>query len=348
MEKIEAKILYELANSNKTFWELLERIDVSLNSFLIGIENLRKEGLITADRNGFRITEKGKEKINPKVLEFEGKICPTCLGKRIIPEGKFKEVIENFKRIVEKRPEPLLDFFQGHMLEKDVIARVALMNYYGDLEGKDIVLIGDDDLLSIALALTELPSTITVLDVDKRLGDFLDNVNKNYGLDIKFFEYNISRPIPKELFEKFDVFSSEPLETISGLKAFIIRGLSCLKEGGVGYVGLTNYEASLKKWLKFQKLLINLNCVITDIIQGFSVYPTKYDTTDYEEFANKLAFEVDKNPGINWYKSALMRFELIKKTLPSIAYKEMKIDYISSEDLTHPEHSKKFNRLINQ
>jgi predicted methyltransferase len=324
LERIEAKILRELATSKKTFWELLEKIDSPLNNFLIALEKLRKGGFITADGEGFHITERGKTKINPRALEFEGKICPSCLGKRIIPEGKFKEVLESFKKIVGKRPSPLLNFFQGYMLERDVIARTALMHYYGDLEGKDVVLIGDDDLLSVALALTGLPSSIVVLDVDRRLGDFLRSVKKNYGLNIKFFEHDVSKPIPKGLQEKFDVFSSEPLETISGLKAFLLRGLVCLKENGVGYFGLTNYEASLKKWLKVQELLVKMNCVVTDIIQGFSVYPMKYETVDYEEFANKLNFEVGKNPGINWYKSALIRFEVIEKNLPETAFKEMK------------------------
>jgi len=86
-----------------------------------------------------------------------------------------------------------------------------------------------------------------------------------------------------------------------------------------------------------------MNCVIADIIQGFSVYPTKYETANHEEFVNKLSFEVGKNPEINWYKSALIRFELLEKNLPKVAYKEMKVDYISSEDLTHPSYNKKFS-----
>jgi len=336
LERIEAKILRELAISTKTFWELLEKIDSPLNNFLATLEKLQKDGCIAVDKKGFYLTEKGRSKINPESLKLEGRICPSCKGKCVIPEGRFKDVLKQFKRIVKKRPGPLLDFFQGYMLEEDVIARAALMHYYGDLDGKDVVLIGDDDLLSIALALTGLPSKIVVLDVDKRIGDFLKTVNKSYGLDIKFFEYNITKPIPKELQGRFDVFSSEPLETISGLRAFILRGASCLKEGGVGYFGLTNYEASLKKWLKLQELLVKLKCVITDIIQGFSVYPTKYETADYEKFANRLSFGVDKNRGIKWYKSALIRFELIEKISTNIASKKMKIEYVDSEEITHP------------
>ena len=338
MEKIEVKILHELACSRKTFWELLDNANYPLKDFVVSLKRLSAKGLIAANEGGFHLTEEGKRQFNPKSLAFSGKICPMCRGKRIIPEANFKQVLDDFKRIVEKRPRPTLDFFQGYMLEEDVVARAALMHYYGDLEGKNIVLIGDDDLLSVALALTGLPSRITVLDIDKRLGAFLKNVNKDYGSNIEYVEYNVADPLPQGMLGKFDVFSSEPLETLSGLKAFIMRGVSCLKENGVGYFGLTLYEASLKKWHAVQKLVTRMNCVITDIIQGFSVYPMDYGNVNYEEFAHDLGFDVGRNPGINWYKSALFRFEVLGiAKLPPTVNKKLKIKFIDpEEDLTYP------------
>jgi predicted methyltransferase len=338
MNRLKALILRELAISKKSIWELLERINSPIKDFIPTLKKLVEEDLIRLENGNFCLTEKGKAEINQKSVEFEGKICKSCLGKRIVFDKKFNEVFEKFKELVKERPRPSSEFFQGYMLQQDVIARVAFMHYYNDLEGKNIVLIGDDDLLSVALALTNLPSRITVLDIDKRLGDFLNTLNKTHGLNIEFVEYDVADTLPPELKGKFDVFSSEPLETLSGLKAFIIRGVSCLKENGVGYFGLTRYEASYKKWLVIQKLLVNMNCVVTDIIQGFSVYPMDYGNVSYEGFVSRLGLKIDKNPGINWYKSALFRFEVLGSAkLPASAEKKMKIKYIDpEEDLTHP------------
>lgn len=347
MDRVEAKVLRELAVSRKTIWELLGKVNSPLKDFVFSLKSLNAKGLIAVDENGFYLTENGKSQVNPKSLEFNAEICPKCLGKHIVPEKKFLQVIEEFKRITRKRPNPTLDFFQGYMLERDVVARVALMHYYGDLDGKSIALIGDDDLLSIALALTGLPSHITVLDIDRRLGEFLKTVNKDHGFNIEYAEYNVADPLPQELLGKFDVFSSEPLETLSGLKAFILRGIACLKENGTGYFGLTLYEASLKKWLAVQKLLTRMNCVITDVIQGFSVYPMDYGTANYEEFAYQLGFNVSKNPGINWYKSTLFRFQVLGKAkLPAEANRKLKIKVIDpEEDITHPKLLQKFSKV---
>ena len=338
MKRIEAQILRELAVSKQTIWELLDRINFPLKDFVEAIKTLHEKGLISADKEGIYLTEKGKNEIDPKILEFKSEICPKCHGKRIIFGEKFKEILKEYKKIARQRPRPTLDFFQGYMQEEDVIARVALMYHYGDLHKKDFILIGDDDLLSIALSLTQMPSGITVLDIDKRLGEFIKDVNKQYGFDIEFRGYNVADPLPSDLIGKFDVFSSEPLETLTGLKAFVSRGISCLKENATGYFGLTILEASHKKWLAIQRLLSRMNCVITDIIGGFSAYPMDYGTVNYETFAYKLGIPVGKNPGINWYKSALYRFEVLgKPKLVIDPRKKLRIKFIDpEEDITHP------------
>ena len=336
MRRLEAKILRELAYSNKTVWELLEKSDRTLRESIGALKHLYREGLINEDKGVFYLTEKGKQSVNPKELRYKSGICGVCGGKRIVAEEGFNDLAKKFKEIVKERPQPKLDYFQGYMVTEDVVARVALMHHYGDLCSKSIVLIGDDDLLSVALALTQLPLKITVLDIDKRLGDFITKVNSKYGFNIEYFEYDVANPIPKTLIGKFDVFSSEPLETLSGLRAFLLRGVTCLRKGGVGYFGLTLHEASLRKWLEAQKLLLKKGCVITDIIQGFSSYPMDYSTVNYEKFAYNLGFGTEKNPGVNWYKSALIRFEAL--SAPNFTYnRRMRVEIVDvKDDLTHP------------
>ncbi len=224
------------------------------------------------------------------------------------------------------------------MREQDVISRVALMHHYNDLADKSFLLVGDDDLLSIALALTGLPLRITVLDIDERLGEYIGKVSKEYKLEIEYRRYDVSNPLPKDLVGEFDVFSSEPLETVSGLKAFLSRGIACLKENGIGYVGLSTAEASRKKWMIVEKMLLQMNCMITDVIKDFSKYGTLYETVNYEMFTTRLEFPVGKNPGIPWYKSSLFRFEVMGKPNPLVKPDErLSIEYIDwEEDLTNP------------
>lgn len=338
MRGLRELILHELAYSKRSLWDLLDRCQYLLKDFLDELNRLYGEGLIGADEDGLYLTEKGKSLIDPEYLRLKSSLCEACIGRRISLNEEFKDLLREFKGIVEGRPKPLLDYFQGYMREYDVVARVALMHYYGDLLKRDIILIGDDDLLSVALSLTKLPSRILVLDIDKRLGDYLQKINSDYGFQIEFREYNVVDPLPEDLIGKFDVFSSEPLETWSGLRAFIARGVSCLRDDGVGYFGLTRVEASLKKWMKIERLITRMNCAITDIIRDFSAYPMDYETIDYELFVKRLTFPVKENPGIDWYKSALFRIKVLgKPKLIVDPHKRLRISYVDrEEDITYP------------
>lgn len=337
MQKVDAQILKILSESKKSIWELLDAFDFNLRELICGLRRLHDAGLIFVDEEGFALTERGKNTLDPNIATFKPVKCGECFGRRFLLAGRFKEIFEEFKEITKTRPQPTFDYFQGYMDEIDVISRVAFMHYYNDLYDKDILLVGDDDLLSVALSLTYMPSKICVLDIDERIGNYLSQVNKEHGFDIEFRKYNVAEPLPDDLIHKFDVFSSEPLETVSGLKAFIGRGVSCLKANGVGYFGLTVAEASHEKWLKIEKLLANGNCVITDILRGFSRYPMKYGDVNYETFVAKLKFPVKENPGIHWYKSALIRFEILGEPKHIIDPKRrLKVEFVDkADDITH-------------
>lgn len=338
MKKIEFQILSELAKSEKSFWSLLDKNHYLLTDFVKALNRLHGRGLITVEDGKLKLTEKGLKALPEAYPEFESDVCASCEGKRIVFGGRFGYVLEEYRKVVGERPRPQVKYFQGYMTERDVVARVALMHHYGDLADKEFILVGDDDLLSIALALTGLPKRIMVLDIDERLGKYLKSLNRSYGFSIEFQRYDVSDPLPEDLIGSFDVFSSEPLETWSGLKAFLSRGVSCLKRNGVGYFGLTTAEASLRKWLKVERLLTEMNLVVTDIIRDFSAYPMDYGTVDYEKFTVKLDFETGENPGINWYKSSLFRFEALGKPKPAVKpNRKIKVDYLDpEEDITYP------------
>lgn len=338
MREVEEQILRCLLESRRSFWELLDENRHTVKDFVAAINNLFERGLIGVEGDSIYLTEEGLKRVDGRILEFKSAICDKCEGNRVVFGGKFREILERFIEIVRDRPLPSVDFFQGYMRERDVVFRVALMHHYNDLADKAFILVGDDDLLSVALALTGLPSRILVLDIDERLGKYIERLNRENKLEIEFRKYDVSNPLPTDLVGEFDVFSSEPLETVSGLKAFISRGVACLKKGGVGYLGLSTAEASRRKWLAVERMLLEMNCVVTDIIRDFSKYGTLYENVSYEKFTVRLRFPVKENPGICWYKSSLFRFEVVGEPKPLIKPgRRVTIKYVDlREDITNP------------
>jgi hypothetical protein len=276
-------------------------------------------GLISVDGGIVSLTDKGRDlaKEIPAIpLTFT---CRRCQGQGYIIPENFEKVAKAFYDIAEDRPLPIEEYDQGYMRPEDVLKRVALLYERGDLASRDILVIGDDDLFSIAASLTRLPSKVVVLEVDKRLVKFINKNAKENNLCVEARSYDVREPIDKEFEQSFDVFLCDPVETLEGIKLFLSRGVSSLRGiGSAGYFGLTTLEASLKKWYEIQRMLLDMGFVITDIKRKYSEYP--WEDNNFKRYQEKLPIMryLKSECNYSWYKSAFYRIECIKEPKPLV------------------------------
>jgi len=197
-----------------------------------------------------------------------------------------------------------------------VLRRVSFMMERGDLHA-NIFVIGDDDFFSIASALTYVPKKIVAIDIDERVINFINKIAEEYSLKIEGHVLDLQKE-NKDFLHKFDVFITDPVETLPGIKLFLSRGVASLKNKGSGYFGLSTLEASRKKWYEIQKMIHDMGFVITDIRRQFSVYPD--DGKNFFKYQKKLPIVKKLNTKVdyNWYKSSLYRIEAVKKPKPLI------------------------------
>jgi len=295
----------------------------SLPQFYASFRRIQEASLITVtgETGLCQITPAGVEKLptqakDAKLGSFQSK-CTNCTGRGYVTstpsfnEEKFKKLVE----ILKDRPAAVEEYDQWYMAPEHAVYRTDFFNQCGDLAAKKILFIGDDDLLSVATALTGLPSEVVVLEIDQRIIDFVNKTAKDHNLKLKGFRYDIRVPLTPDFAKNFDVFVCDPTETVQAFKLFVSRGVSCLK--GVGsslYFGLTALEASTKKWFEFQGLLRDMNMVITDIRHNFTEYPDP-------DWAQSLPIwqNLKLKPTCPWYKSCVYRLEAIDVPKPVIA-----------------------------
>jgi len=264
------------------------------------------QGLIKINKK-IELTKKGEQILKQLDANFNPDVvCKICQGRGI--NYKFDEKLyKKFLEIQEKRPKPLEEYAQGYVTPETTIARVLFTDYCGDLQGREIISLGlEDDLTGLALALTKKPKRVVVLDIDQRLIDFDNYWSKKLNLNLKAEVFDLRKKLPKRFIGKFDVFFSDPSETVYAIYGFILKGAACLKEAGsTGYFGFTLQDASLFKWLKLQKILNQNGLVITHILPDFNLYT---DEEDY--FQDTRAFKespVQIEPDKIWYTSSLFR-----------------------------------------
>jgi predicted methyltransferase len=332
MNRLKKQLSQILISKKKIdLYELLPHIDFDLFKILKFFKKINyKESLRLYKDKAHIIKQIDLKKIS----------CSTCEGRGYVFDNFFENIYKQYKEICKNRPVNLPEFDQGSILEKDVIKRVEFIYERGDLLDSDILVIGDDDLISIALGLTKLPKKIYVLEIDKRLIDYIETHAHKLNLPIKTLQYDARNLLPKELINRFDIFITDPPETLKALKTFLSRGIQSLKTQGAGYFGLTTIESSLDKWFGLEKFIIETGFVITDIKRKFSVYPFSKEDEEWQYFKDKIKiFKSIGEPKIkNWYYSSFIRIEKIKNIkIKNITHKiNPKNFYLDEETLITP------------
>ena len=308
MRRIRNQILRALKSGPKTFWELINEQDAYIAGFYHTLQSLMDEGTVGYENHRFFLKE------DPGVREKIETLCSTCgLGVEI--KGFFQEVYEKFLYVTEDRPLPLEDYDQGFIRPIDTIRRMAFIYQRGDLEGAEVFILGDDDLLSVAMGLTGMAQRITVVEIDPRLTYFIEHFCKKWGIgNITVKQYNVLEELPQEALGQYDVFVTDPVETHRGFKLFVGRCISALKgPEASGYIGLTHREASLKKWAEFQRFFLDSGLVVTDILRNMTTYPEEENKFEHFYETYEIMGRMDLPiPEVDWYKSSFLRVEAIE------------------------------------
>ena len=319
-------------------WELINLVDSDLNEFVERLKELLEEGLVESINGKLYLTSKGEEERDRLNLKVYNTRCDRCEGRGIVkdPFG----VLDEYKKITSNRPRPTAEYDQGYIKEEDVMRRIAFIYERGDLENSEIIVIGDDDLISLGMGLTELPKKIEVLEIDDRLIEYINRIAQEYGFSIHARRFDVREDLPEDLFKKFDVFITDPVETIEGITLFLSRAAGGLKgKGSAGYFGLTHLEASLTKWREIEKRLLEMNFVITDMLRDFNVYPMKdnLEIAEKDYLIYRRIYELTGSERIDadFYRSTLIRIEAIDEVRPIVSGKvELKDEiYVDDESL---------------
>jgi len=316
MEKIEKRILSYLAKKDRlNFWEMVPYLSQPFVETVKMLKGLENEKLIEIKGGCIILTKKGREKI--KTLGIVGSDLPNVITSIKIDQESLKKFTKLRKKRFFKE-----EYDQLPILPVGIMRKISVMKSKGDLEGKKIICLGDDDMAGIALALTGSPLEISVLDIDKDIVDYENEVFKALKVKAKAYQADLLKPIPQALKHKYDVFVTEPPDTVFGNSLFFSRGIECIKkEGGVGYLGISAVDFSKKRYLAVEKNILRSGCLITDLFSRLEPY--EIGNEDKWIFNLPFNFGWPKKP---WFFSDLLRIEVLegaKPLFPGVIRKEL-------------------------
>ena len=157
------------------------------------------------------------------------------------------------------------------------IHRVLRLYGAGALDGRRIVLLGDDDLISVAIArFARLTGAsvrqLTVIDSDPAVLAWIGEQTAGTGVDVQLAEHDLRLPLPGALAGAFDVACTDPPYTVPGARLFLSRAVSALERRPGEHVFFSFGARRPAETLATQRLIADLGLVVRSVTPNFNQY----------------------------------------------------------------------------
>jgi len=189
---------------------------------------LEKAGLLER-KHGLSLTETGQRFVET-VLGLgvtHDMTCPACGGRGIVIPAELRAAVDRLAAIVADAPPVDVTLDQCPCVPETAMLRALLMQQKGALEGRRVLVLGDDDSLSIAIGLAgralrgaDLTRGVTVVESDPRRVAFLRAAAASEEIAIEVVEHDLRHPLPSRLARALDVVATDPPYTLPARNSF--------------------------------------------------------------------------------------------------------------------------------
>ncbi|QUL98045.1 MAG: bis-aminopropyl spermidine synthase family protein [Candidatus Fermentithermobacillus carboniphilus] len=325
MQELKYKILKLLQTSDNIF-DLLSQLNEYIGTVEQALSELKEQGLIAVSEGkiharggltGGLDQDSRPETANPTM--YSEPACPP--QESDVPRLLIHEYLE----LAKDRPRPVTEYDQGYVTPESVMARVSILDSRGDLDDSRVFVLGDDDLTSLALALTGKPREIVVAEIDPRLVEFINSSGQKMKSlaghavsPVLAVPYDVRRPLPPDLTRKFSVCVTDPLETRSGFPLFLRRAAEALSDAGSTLLfALTDLECPPERWHEFQTILLRTGFVLKDLLKDCQRYVLPDNDFVFREYPGLREFKPKRPYEGSWYHASLVRAIAVRQPDPS-------------------------------
>jgi predicted methyltransferase len=199
----------------------------------------RKRALVAEERPA-RLTPLGRELYGAGALAVRGSAtCPTCSGRGLVVPRELASLVHELHRIGRSAPPARVELDQCHCTADTKLRRVLALHEMDALVGRRILLLGDDDLISLALraVVRRVGSAATVarlavVDADPEVVRAVREGLAGAPFPYECVEHDLREPLPAELRGAFDTVVTDPPYTLPGAELFLSRAADALSGAG--------------------------------------------------------------------------------------------------------------------
>src|SRR5262249_10127724 len=239
---------------------------------------LEKAGLLER-RHGLSLTPSGRA-FAERALRLgvtHDASCPACGGRGMVIAGAMRGATERLAELIAGAPSVDVTLDQCPCEPETAILRALLMLETGALEGRRVLILGDDDSLSVAIGLVgralgkgDLTRDVTAIESDPRRVAVRRAAAAREAIAIEVAEHDLRAPLPAGLERAFDTAATDPPYTLAGATLFLGRAAAALNGDGACFFSFTRWPAAQLAGL--QRLILDLGFAVRAAHPGFNRY----------------------------------------------------------------------------
>jgi hypothetical protein len=239
---------------------------------------LEKAGLLER-KHGLALTARGRAFVESALgLGVTHDVtCPACGGRGIVIPGDLRGAVERLAALIADAPSVDVTLDQCPCTAETAILRALLMFRTGALEGRRVLILGDDDSLSVAIGLLgsaldkgDLTRGVTVIESDPRRVGFLREAAAREAIAIDVVEHDLRYPLPDRLAGAFDTVATDPPYTLAGAILFLGRAAAALEGDGACFFSFTRWPGG--ELAELQRVMLDLGFAVRAVHPGFNRY----------------------------------------------------------------------------
>jgi predicted methyltransferase/DNA-directed RNA polymerase subunit RPC12/RpoP len=243
---------------------------------------LRQRGILTGDRPA-HLTPRGRATAEPLAVArgvATAAGCATCEGRGLVVPDALRPVVAELDAVMAGAPAVDLALDQSHCTAETKVLRVLAMIRAGALPAGSLLVVGDDDLVTVAVAAVgralgqPLVERIGVVDVATDVLGYVVATVEGLGtaVAVEAVEHDLRHPLPESLRGRFDVATTDPPYTVEGGRLFLSRALEGLRPGRGHDVFLHFGPKGPDETLAVQRTFDDMGLVVTSLTRNFNHY----------------------------------------------------------------------------
>ncbi|MFL6129358.1 MAG: bis-aminopropyl spermidine synthase family protein [Mycobacteriales bacterium] len=237
---------------------------------------LRARGVLTADRPA-RLSAAGARTFAGGRVASTGR-CPTCAGRGSVVTDE-AELVTALAGAAAAVPPVRVELDQTHCTVETKVRRVLALHDAGALAGRRLLVLGDDDLVSVAIAAFAArhgaaagPSSLAVVEVDRALVGYLRERLRDAPFPVDVVEHDLTEPLPDRLLGTADTVQTDPPYTVAGATLFLTRAASALRPGAGADLFLSLGVRRPAETVQLQEVMARLGLAVRSLVPGFNEY----------------------------------------------------------------------------